>query len=63
MERNVTEIDVECVVIGGGIAGLTAAYRLREHSVVVLEGSDRLGGRVQSQSRGDYWVNRSPRKH
>ncbi len=52
-----TESDVECVVVGGGIAGLTAAYRLREHSVLVLEASDRLGGRVQSQSQGDYWVN------
>jgi oxygen-dependent protoporphyrinogen oxidase len=51
------ETDVECVVVGGGIAGLTAAYRLRQHSVLVLEGSDRLGGRVQSQSHGDYWVN------
>lgn len=52
-----TETDVECVVVGGGIAGLTAAYRLRQHSVLVLEGSDRLGGRVRSQTRGDYWVN------
>ena len=52
-----TETDIECVVVGGGIAGLTAAYRLRQHSVLVLEGSDRLGGRVRSQSRGDYWVN------
>ena len=34
------------VVIGGGIAGLAAAFFLREEpvSVTVLEGSPRLGG-------------------
>lgn len=52
-----TETDVECVVVGGGISGLAAAYRLRQNSVLVLEASDRLGGRVRSQTRGDYWVN------
>lgn len=51
------DVDFECVVVGGGISGLTAAYRLRDHSVLVLEGSERLGGRVRSQQRGDYWVN------
>lgn len=50
-------VDVECVVVGGGIAGLTAAYYLREHDVLLLEASDRLGGRVKSVSRGDYWAN------
>jgi monoamine oxidase len=38
----------ECVVIGAGLAGLAAAYRLSERNckVTVLEGRDRLGGRV-----------------
>src|SRR5580700_5837208 len=38
----------ECVVIGAGLAGLAAAYRLtRSHcKVTVLEARDRLGGRV-----------------
>ena len=36
-----------CVVIGGGLAGLAAAYRLTGHcNVTVLEARDRLGGRV-----------------
>ncbi len=38
------------VVVGGGIAGLVAARRLmrRGDDVVVLESSDRLGGRIRS---------------
>ena len=38
----------ECVVIGAGLAGLAAAYRLsaKNCKVTLLEGRDRLGGRV-----------------
>lgn len=41
-------------VIGGGIAGATAALRLAEagHDVVLLEGSERLGGLVVSFAVG-----------
>jgi monoamine oxidase len=49
--------DFECVVVGGGIAGLAAAYYLRDKQTLVLEGSERFGGRVMSVSRGDYWAN------
>jgi oxygen-dependent protoporphyrinogen oxidase len=45
------------VVIGGGIAGLTAAWRLRHRDVLLLEAGDRLGGRLRSDVRGDYWLN------
>ncbi|AFD08453.1 flavin monoamine oxidase family protein [Solitalea canadensis] len=36
------------IIIGGGLAGLTAAYELRKAGVdlLLLEGSDRLGGRI-----------------
>ena len=37
------------VIIGGGLAGLAAAYRLSdEHHVTVVEKDDVIGGMVQS---------------
>ena len=43
----------DIVIVGGGIAGLVAADRLRDHDVVVLEADARAGGRVLSHQRGD----------
>ena len=48
---------LDVVVVGGGIAGLTAAWTLRHRSVLVLEASDRFGGRMRSEPRGEYWLN------
>lgn len=41
-------------VVGGGIAGLTAALELGErgHDVVLLEGSDRVGGKLRTGEVG-----------
>jgi oxygen-dependent protoporphyrinogen oxidase len=47
----------DVVVVGGGIAGLAAAWALRDRDVVVLEASDRVGGRIRSERRGRYWLN------
>src|SRR3954464_8998156 len=47
----------DVVIVGGGIAGLAAAWRLRHRDVLLLEAGDRLGGRMRSDVRGDYWLN------
>jgi monoamine oxidase len=54
----VQEETVDVVVVGAGMAGLIAATTLSpETDVVVLESSDRAGGRVETVRQGDYWVN------
>ncbi|WP_063066110.1 flavin monoamine oxidase family protein [Nocardia violaceofusca] len=53
--------DVDCCVIGGGFAGLTAALRLKQagRSVALLEARDRLGGRTFTEVRTDgCWIDR-----
>lgn len=47
----------EVVVVGAGMAGLMAATTLAGRDVVVLEASDRPGGRVETVRQGDYWIN------
>lgn len=46
------------VIVGAGLAGLSAAYRLRQAGwrVTVLEKSDRLCGRVITFRKGDYLI-------
>src|SRR5207247_8825797 len=47
----------EVVILGAGLAGLTAAYHLRDRDIVVLESRDRVGGRTLSGRHGAYWYN------
>lgn len=52
------EESTEVVVVGAGMAGLTAATTLApETDVIVLESTDRTGGRVETVRQGDYWIN------
>ncbi|WP_069813959.1 protoporphyrinogen/coproporphyrinogen oxidase [Streptomyces sp. TP-A0874] len=49
--------EVDVAVVGGGIAGLTAAHRLREEGrhPVVFEAEDAVGGRMRAR-RVDGWT-------
>ena len=47
----------EVVVVGAGIAGLSAAWELRDRDVLVLEADERVGGRLYSLPREPYWLN------
>jgi len=48
------------VVIGGGIAGLTCAFRLQQagHDVEVLEREPSAGGRMRSERHGEFIIER-----
>jgi oxygen-dependent protoporphyrinogen oxidase len=45
------------VIVGGGVAGLAAGWRLRHWDTLLLESEGRVGGRIRSERRGPYWLN------
>ncbi len=48
----------DVVVLGAGVADLTAAYRLRDLDVEVIEAADHIGGRTLSERFDDgSWAN------
>ena len=48
---------LDAVIVGAGLAGLTAAYRLRDKNILVLEREDVCGGRTISRRMGEYVYN------
>ncbi len=47
----------DTVIIGAGIAGLTAAYMLRDKNLLLLEQEDRFGGRVWTEKINEATYN------
>lgn len=47
----------DAVIIGGGAAGMSSAWALRDRNILLLEEENRLGGRLFSMPRGEYWLN------
>ncbi len=47
----------DVIVVGAGVSGLATAWHLRDRDVLVLEKTDRVGGRIRSERRGDTWLN------
>jgi phytoene dehydrogenase-like protein len=58
MEKQLTQTDV--VIVGGGMAGLTAACYLARSGVAVMlfEKAANLGGRAATQNHEGYLFNR-----
>jgi oxygen-dependent protoporphyrinogen oxidase len=51
------------VIVGGGIAGLTAAYTLGKsgrHEVTLLEATNSLGGKIGTDRAGELLIERGP---
>ncbi|MCP4689328.1 MAG: FAD-dependent oxidoreductase, partial [Desulfobacterales bacterium] len=44
----------DAIVVGAGIAGLTAAWFLKDYNIAVLEKNDRVGGRALSGEHDEY---------
>lgn len=48
----------DAIIIGGGLAGLSAAWKLRHWDIEVLESDpERIGGRIMSEKHGNYVMN------
>lgn len=53
---------MKIAVVGGGVSGLAAGWRLREagHEIVVLEAGDRTGGKIRSERADGFLVEHGP---
>ncbi|MES2693067.1 MAG: protoporphyrinogen oxidase [Verrucomicrobiota bacterium] len=57
-----TSASKHIAILGAGITGLTAAYRLlqRGHTVRLFEATDRVGGAIGTEISGDWLIEKGP---
>jgi monoamine oxidase len=55
-------MSTEVIIVGGGLSGLVAAWRLHHHGIdtMLIEGRPRLGGRVLTVAYGDGFFDLGP---
>ena len=54
-----SDLNADVIIIGAGMAGISAAERLQEggiNNILILEGSEKIGGRVRSVEMGGVTV-------
>lgn len=49
-----TDTEYDCVIVGAGVSGLTAAYYLKDYHIRILEKENRVGGRTVSGSHEGF---------
>ena len=56
--QGMARMRVDCVIVGGGISGLAAAYELHRRSVpfMLVEGTARFGGLVRTEHLGAFVI-------
>ncbi|MBN1447079.1 MAG: protoporphyrinogen oxidase [Bacteroidetes bacterium] len=57
-----TQIHYDVIIIGAGVSGLTAAFRLQEagRRVLLLEKAPRFGGAIRSAREGEWLIEAGP---
>ena len=52
------DVAMDVIIVGAGVAGLTAGYILQRLGlkVLVLEASERVGGRIMPFEAGEPWA-------
>jgi protoporphyrinogen/coproporphyrinogen III oxidase len=62
MEGQGDRMQPQCVIVGGGISGLSAAYELQRRGVpfVLVEGSSRFGGLIRTEVENDFVIDAGP---
>ncbi len=55
-------VEIETIVVGGGISGLACAFRLHERHkpFLLLEAAERVGGVIESEPHDDFLVEKGP---